>query len=236
MTARWDPGGSFDRSLGQLRIRRLAGQGIVVGCRNLRRIAGAVAVGGFRPRDLGSRSRWSHIAALGDHADTVDRPGHLCRGKTVRGHDLGRCRRKVAGKMVEEKAGSLAEANDHILAGREKNIGHIEVVAIHTGEVAGYTKAFVLGSSPGWRLGCSHSCCLQRCCLGVDIGSFLLDSGEVTLVLCCVDSAMLRQKQTPSAHLQMQREKRKKKRKIYTHPLKRSCSTTKAEVESSASP
>jgi hypothetical protein len=88
--------------------------------------------------------------------------------------------------MVEESAGSLAEANDHILAGQEKNIGHIEEVAIHTGEVAGYTKAFVLGSSPGWHLGCSHSCCLQRYCLGVDIGSCLLDSGEFTLVLYCV--------------------------------------------------
>ena len=180
--AGWYPGGSFDRSLGGLRIRRVAGEGIAVGCRNLRRIAGAVVVGDFRPRDLGSRSRRSRIAVLGGHADTVDRPGHLCRGKTVRGHDLGRCRRKVAGKMVEEKAGSLAEANDHILAGQEKNIGHIEEVAIHTGEVAGCTKTFDLGNIPGWRLGCSHSCCLQRYCLGVDIGSCLLDCVESTLM------------------------------------------------------
>ena len=181
--AGWDPGGSSDRSLGRLRIRRVAGEGIAVGCRNFRRIAAvAVAQNSCLLQDRGCCSRRSRIAVLGGHADTVDRPGRLCRGKTVHGHDLGRCRRKVAGKMVEEKAGSLAEANDRILAGREKNIGHTEEVAIHTGEVAGYTKAFVLGSSPGWHLGCSHSCCLQRYCLGVDIGSCLLDRVESTLV------------------------------------------------------
>lgn len=129
---------------------------------------------------------------LGGHADTVDRPGHLCRGKIVRGHDLGHCRRKVAGKMVEEKAGSLAEANDHILAGREKNIGHIEEVAIHTEEVAGCTKAFVLGSSPGWRLDRSHSCCLQKSCLEVGTVSCLLHCAGDISVSCCVDSAVLR--------------------------------------------
>ena len=184
--AGWDPGGSFDRSLGQVRIRRLAGEGTVVGCRNLRHIAAVaadvVAQNSCLPQDLRGCSRKSRIAVLGGHADTVDRPGRLCRGKTVHGHDLGRCRRKVAGKMVEEKAGSLAEANDHILAGWETNIGRIEEVAIHTGEVAGCTKAFVLGNSPGWRLGCSHNCCLQRYCLGVDIGSCLLDRVESTLV------------------------------------------------------
>lgn len=186
MRAGWDPGGSFGRSLGRLRIRRSAGEGIVAGCRNLRHIAAVaadvVAQNSCLPQDLRGCSRKSRIAVLGGHADTVDRPGRLCRGKTAHGHDLGRCRRKVAGKMVEEKAGSLAEANDRILAGREKNIGHTEEVAIHTGEVAGCTKAFVLGNSPGWRLGCSHSCCLQRYCLGVDIGSCLLDCVESTLM------------------------------------------------------
>ena len=178
MVAGWDLGGSFDRSLGQVRIRRLAGEGTVVGCRNRRRIAAAVAVGNCCLKDLDGCSQRSRIAAPGGHADTVDRPGRLCRGKTVHGHDLGRCRKKVAGKMVEEKADSMAEANDHILAGREKNIGRIEEVAIHTEEAAGCTKAFVLGNNPGWRLGCSHSCSLQRYRLGVDIGSYLLDSAE----------------------------------------------------------
>lgn len=196
--ADWAPGGSSDRSLGRLRIRRVAGEDIAVGCRNFRRIAavaaGVAAQNSYLLQDLGGCSRRSRIAVLGGHADTADRPGRLCRGKTVRDHDLGRCRRKVAGKMVEESAGSLAEANDYVLAGREKDIGHIEEVAIHTEEVAGCKKAFVLGNSPGWRLGCSHSCCLQMYCLGVDIGSSLLDSVESTLVQCCVDSAMLRQK------------------------------------------
>lgn len=186
MRAGWDPGGSFDRSLGRLRIRRLAGEDIAVGCRNLRRTAAVaadvVAQNSCLLQDLGGCSQRCRIAVPGGHADTADRPGRLCRGKTVHGRDLGRCRRKVAGTMVEEKAGSLAEANDRILAGREKNIGHTEEVAIHTGEVAGYTKAFVLGNSPGWRLGCSHSCCLQRYCLGVDIGSCFLDCVESTLM------------------------------------------------------
>ena len=183
--AGWDPGGSFDRSLGRLRIRRVAGEGIAVGCRNLHRIAAvvdAVAQNSWLLQVLGGRSRKSRVAVLGDHADTADRPGRLCRGKTVHGRDLGRYRRKVVGKMVEERAGSPAEANDHILAGRETNIGRIEEVAIHTGEVAGCTKTFDLGNIPGWRLGCSHSCCLQRYCLGVDIGSCLLDGVESTLV------------------------------------------------------
>ena len=175
--AGWDRGGSFDRSLGQSRIHRLAGEGTAVGCRDLRRIAaGVVAAGSCFQKEPADCSRKSRIAVQDGHVDTADRPGRLCRGKTVRGHDLGRCHRKVSGKMVEEKPGSLTEASDHILAGREKNIGHIEEVAIHTGDIAGCPTAFVLGNSPGWRLGCGHSCCLQRYCLGMDIGSCSLDS------------------------------------------------------------
>lgn len=138
--AGWDPGGSSDRSLGRLRIRRVAGEGIAVGCRNFRRIAAvAVAQNSCLLQDRGCCSRRSRIAVLGGHADTVDRPGRLCRGKTVRGRDLGHCCRKAAGRMVEESAGSLAEANDHILAGQEKSIGRVEELAVRTEVVVGHT-------------------------------------------------------------------------------------------------
>jgi len=189
--AGWDPGDSFDRSLDHLRIRNLAGQGTAVGCRNLHRTVGVVAEGSCFLRDLGGCSR-SQIAVLGGRSDTVDRPGHWNRGKTVRGHGLDRCRKKVAGKMVEVTAGSLAEANDHTLAGQEKNTGCVEVVVVHTEAPAVHTKASVLvGSSPDWRLDCSHSCCLQRSCLGVDIVSCLLFGVEDTSVLlCCVAGAV----------------------------------------------
>ena len=189
--AGWDLAGSFDRSLDRLRIRNLAGQGTAVGYRNLHRNSAdcVVAVGSCFLQDLVGYSR-SQIV-LGGRADTVDRPGHWNRGKTVRGHGLDRCRRKVAGKMVEVMAGNLAEANYHILANREKNTGRIEEVAVHVEVPAVHTKAPVLGSSPDWRLGCSHSCCLQRNCLGVDTGSCLLFSVEDTSVLlCCVGGAL----------------------------------------------
>jgi hypothetical protein len=71
--------------------------------------------------------------------DIADRPGRWNRGKTVRDHDLGRCRTKVAGNLVEEMAGNLAEANDHILAGQEKSIGRVEELAVRTEVVVGHT-------------------------------------------------------------------------------------------------
>lgn len=192
--AGWDLGGSSGRSLDHLRIRKLAGEGTAVGFRNLHRIAavavGVVAVGSCFLQGLGGCSRKSRTAAPGDRVNTADRLGRSNRGKTVRGHDLGRRRRKAAGKMVEVNAGRLVEANDHIPAGREKNIGRVEELAVHIEGPADYTKAFVLvGSSPGWRLDCSHSCCLQRYCLGVDIVSCLLYSFEDTSMLCRVAGA-----------------------------------------------
>lgn len=190
VVAGWDPGGNFDRSLDHLRIHNSAGEGTAVGYRNHCHIAAAVdvvAVDSCFQQDLGGCNRKSRTAAPGDRVDTVDRPGRWNRGKTVRSHDLGRYRRKVAGKMVEVKAGSLVEANGHIPAGREKNIGRVEEPVVHIEEAAVHTRAFVLvGSSPGWRLDCSHSCCLQRCYLGVDIVSSLLQCrGYLSVALCC---------------------------------------------------
>lgn len=196
VVAGWDPGGSFDRSLEHLWLRRLAVKSTAVGCRNRRHIvAGVVAVGSCLLRGLGWCSLRSRTAAPGGHEDIVDRPGRWNRGKTVRDHDLGRCRTKVAGKMAEETPGNLAEANGHILAGRKKNNGRVGEVAVHTGVPAVHTKAPVLGSSPSWRLdGYSHSCCLQRYCLEVDIVSYLLFSIEFASELCCAPGAMFRQK------------------------------------------
>jgi hypothetical protein len=128
----------------------------------------------------------------------VDRPGRWNRDKTVRGHDLGHCRRKVAGDLVEETAGNLAEANDYILAGQEKNIGRIEEVAVHTEVPAGRRKALVLDSSPNWHRDCSHNCYLQRYCLVVDIGSCLLFKcrGYLNIVSCVMS---VQQKSRPKS-------------------------------------
>lgn len=215
VVAGWDLGGNFDRSLEHLWIRTLAVNSTAVGCHNRRRIvAGVVAVGSCLQRGLGWCSRRCRTAALGDHVDTVDRPGRWNRGKIVRDHGLARCRRKVAGKMAEETPGNLAEASDHILAGREKNTGRVEEVAVHTGVPAVHTKAPVLDSSPSWRLdNYNHSCCLQRYCLGVDIVSCLLFQcrGYFSIVLCCWSyqdvSTEVKYRMLMRDHRQAQREK-----------------------------
>lgn len=196
VVAGWDLGGSSGRSLEHLWIRKLAVKSTAVGCRNRRHIvAGVVAVGSCHLHDLDWCSQRRRTAALGDHVGIADMPGHSNRDKTVRGHELDRCRRKIAGNLVAETADNLAEASDHILAGQEKNVVRIEELAVRTEVPAVHTKAPVLDSSPSWRLDdYNHSCCLQRNRLGADIGSCLLLTVGNASVLCWVAKAMFRQK------------------------------------------
>ena len=155
--AGWDPGGSFGRSLGHSRIRKLAVEGTAVGCHNLRHIvAVGVAVGSYLLLDPDGCNQ-SRIVVLGDHVGIVGRPVRWCRGKTVLVHGLDRCRRRAVNNLAEATAGnlagvtadSLAEATDHTPVGQEKDTGHVEEAAAHTEVVAGHTRVAVPDSSLG---------------------------------------------------------------------------------------
>jgi hypothetical protein len=196
VAAGWDPGGSSDRSSGRLKARSCVVADAAVGCRSHCHIA--VAVSSCLPQGLGGCSQ-SRVAVLDDHVGIVGRPVRWCHSTTGHGRGFGRCRKQAVNNLVEASGhrtladlemstGRIVAAADHIEVAAdhiEVAAGHIEAAVGRIAVAAGRVKAVAADSNLGLQLGCSHSCYLQPCGLGADIGSWWLEGTENSDVVLC---------------------------------------------------
>jgi hypothetical protein len=169
VVAGWDPGGSSDRSSGRLEVHNCA----VAGAAHI-----ALAVSSCLLQDLGGCSQ-RRVAELDDHVGIAGRPVRWFHSTTGHGRGFGRCRKQAVDNLVEASGhrtpGALETNTGHIVAAADHTevaAGHTEVAVGRIAVAVGRVKAVAVGSNLGLRLGCSHSCYLQPCGLGVGIGSW----------------------------------------------------------------